>query len=331
MAGNAGVLAGVFDNLSAITRDVYLPGLVDQIYDSNPLLKRLRAKADFVNGGEAIRQPLLYAKNTAKGSYTGFDILSTDPTEKIANSVLPWSHYYVNITIAHTDLLKNMNNKVGIISLLEAELAAAELDMGDQLGTGLFDDGGDTDGIVGLRSVLGTSRTYAGINSATSGQTFWDSQEVTTTHSLADLADNTDAQYIITAFRDMMGVCTIGKDSPTIILLTQTVWNILWSEIFDKTTYFIDGMHPDLTDIGFKAFDFMGAAVVVDSHNPTGFAFVLNEKYLSLKVHPDDDFYFDDFQKPVNQRVHIAKLFWSGQLTCSNPRMNGIFTDFGAS
>ena len=67
MAGNAGTLAAVFDNLSAITRDTYLDGLIDQIYESNPLLKRLRANVDFVNGGEAIRQPLLYAKNTAKG------------------------------------------------------------------------------------------------------------------------------------------------------------------------------------------------------------------------------------------------------------------------
>ena len=328
MAGAAGLTA-VFDNLSAITRDTYLPGLVDQIYDSNPLLKRLRAKGDFVSGGEAIRQPLLFAKNTAKGSYSGFDILSTQPTEKLANSVLPWAHYYVNISIAHTDLLKNMNNKAGIISLLEAELASAELDMGDQLGTGLYDNGSDGDGIVGLREVLGTSRTYAGIDSSTN--TWWDSQEITTTLTLANLADSTTSAYIITQFRDMMGNCTIGKDFPTLILVTQAVWNVMWSEIYGKTTYFIDGLHPDLTEVGFRAFDFMGAAMVVDSHVPTGFAFFLNEKYISLKVHPDDDFFFEEFQKPTNQRVHIAKIYWSGQLTCSNPRMNGIFTNIGAS
>ena len=329
MAGNAGTLAAVFDNLSAITRDTYLDGLIDQIYESNPLLKRLRANVDFVNGGEAIRQPLLYAKNTAKGSYSGFDILSTAPAEKLANSVLPWSHYYVNVTIAHTDMLKNMNSDAGIINLLEAELASSELDMGDILGDGLYDNGSDGTGIVGLREVLGTDRTYAGIDSTT--RTWWDSQEVTTTHSLADLADATDAQYIITAFRDMWGNCTVGRDHPTLIIVTQAVWNVLWSEIYGKTTYFIDGKHPDLANAGFMVLDFMGASVVVDDHCPTGFCFFLNEKYLSLKVHPDDDFYFEDFQKPVNQRVHIAKIFWSGQLTCSNPRMNGIFTDFGAS
>jgi len=332
MAGAAG-FTSIFDNLSAITRDTYLPGLVDNIYDSNPLLKRLRMKADFQSGGEGIREQLLYAKNTAKGSYTGFDILSTAPTEKFASAILPWAHYYVNITISHTDMLKN-NNDAQIISLLEAELASAELDMGDILGDGLFDDGSDGTGIVGLRELTGTNRTYAGIDSTT--RTFWDSQEVTTTLSLANLADSTNSAYIITQFRDMWSNCGIGKDNPTLILVTQEVWNVLWSELYGKTTYFVgsnraDSPHADLANAGFQVLDFMGAPVVVDSHCPNGFAFFLNEKYLKLIVHTEDDFNFEPFQQPVNQQVNIAKLLWTGQMITSNARMQGVFTDIGAS
>ena len=329
MAGAAGFTA-IFDNLSAITKDTYLPGLIDNIYDSNPLLKRLRAKADFQSGGEGIREQLLYAKNTAKGSYTGFDILSTAPAEKFASAILPWSHYYVNITVSHTDMLKN-NSDAQVISLLEAELAAAELDMGDILGDGLYDNGSDATGIVGLRSLMGTDRTYAGIDSTTN--TWWDSQEVTTTLTLANLADSTNSGYIIAQFRDMYSKCGIGKDNPTLIIVTQEVWNVLWSEIYSKTTYFVDsaGPHGDLANAGFMVLDFMGTPVVVDSHCPAGFAFFLNEKYLKLIVHTEDDFNFEEFQKPVNQEVHIAKILWSGQLITSNARMQGVFTDIGAS
>ena len=326
MAGASGQTA-IFDNLSAITRDVYMPGLVDNIYDSNPLLKRLRAKADFVNGGEFLREQVLYAKNTSKGSYSGYDILNTAPTEKRASAVFAWAHYYVNISIARTDLLKN-NGEAAVVRYLESELKSAELDMSDQLGTGIYDNGADADGLVGLREVTGIDRTYGGIDSTT--YTWWDSQVDSDTHTRANMADSTNASFILDQFRDMWGVCTIGRDHPTIILTTQAVWDILWSQTADNGRYNFES-GAELGNIGYQVLQFNGIPVVVDSHCPNGFTFFLNENYLSLKVHPEDDFYFEPFQKPVNQSVHIAKVFWSGQLMCNNPRMQGVFSSLGAS
>ena len=227
-------------------------------------------------------------------------------------------------------MLKN-NGDAQIISLLEGFLASAELTMADQLGTGLFDDGSDGTGLVGLRELTGTDRTYAGIDSTT--RTFWDSQEITTTLSLANLEDATNSAFITDQFIDMYTRCGIGADNPTLILVTQSVWNVLWKVLFGKTTYFVDsnGPHGDLVNAGFRVLDFMGVPVVVDSHCPNGFAFFLNERYLKLIVHSDDDFNFQEFQKPVNQEVHIAKLLWTGQLITSNARMQGVFTDIGAS
>ena len=50
----------------------------------------------------------------------------------------------------------------------------------------------------------------------------------------------------------------------------------------------------------------------------------LNTKYLDFKVHSKRNFSFQDFQKPINQDARTAKIFWMGQLVCTNPRMQGM-------
>ena len=52
--------------------------------------------------------------------------------------------------------------------------------------------------------------------------------------------------------------------------------------------------------------------------------YFLNTKYLDYKVHGQRNFAFEDF-KPLEAQDSIqARLFWMGQLTCSNPRMQGL-------
>ena len=79
-----------------------------------------------------------------------------------------------------------------------------------------------------------------------------------------------------------------------------------------------------LGDAGFQTLQFKGASVVVDSNCPAGQMYFLNTKYLDYKVHSKRNFAFEDF-KPLEAKDSIqARLFWMGQLTCSNPRMQGM-------
>ena len=74
----------------------------------------------------------------------------------------------------------------------------------------------------------------------------------------------------------------------------------------------------------FSTLKFKGADVVADSHCPDGVMLFLNTKYLDFKVHSKRNFSFQDFQKPINQDARTAKIFWMGQLVCTNPRMQGM-------
>jgi hypothetical protein len=51
--------------------------------------------------------------------------------------------------------------------------------------------------------------------------------------------------------------------------------------------------------------------------------YFLNEDFLHLYYHPKEDFRMEPFQKPVNQAVQVAKVFWAGNMGTSNARMQG--------
>jgi hypothetical protein len=52
----------------------------------------------------------------------------------------------------------------------------------------------------------------------------------------------------------------------------------------------------------------------------------VNENYLQLLAHKDENFRFTGFRQPVNQNVKVAQVFWTGAMTSSNNRMHGMMT-----
>jgi len=67
--------------LLSTTLKNYRTNLVDQIFKSNATFFMLKEKGAVKEetGGERIVQPLMYAKNTTAGSYSGYDSLDTTP------------------------------------------------------------------------------------------------------------------------------------------------------------------------------------------------------------------------------------------------------------
>jgi len=52
--------------------------------------------------------------------------------------------------------------------------------------------------------------------------------------------------------------------------------------------------------------------------------YFLNTKYLDFKVHSKRNFAFDPFKRQEGNDVMQARIFWMGQLTSSNCRMQGL-------
>ena len=302
-----------YGEVGAITQKYFVPKLVDNIFKSNVLLQRAKQKwMEVIDGGAQIVQPVAYATTTAAGWYTGSDTLNTTANDQIDNAIADWTFAYANITITRSDELKN-SGKSQIINFVKAKVQLAEKTLADNLGTALYSGTTANLQFVGLETAVSSSRSYLSINDST--YSWWAAQ-----------VDSTTTTITIPALRTLIGKCTIGNDKPTVIPTTQTIYDSLYGLIQPQQRF----MDSETANAGFINIMFEGKPVVVDNKCDSGYLFALNEDYIHLFVHKDENFRFEPFIKPTNQNVSSAKVYWAGALVIDNPRMQGVFSGLTA-
>ena len=328
-----------YDALSSLTQTKMLPILVDNIFSSNPLTLKLLKNAEMLDGGTKIVTPLEYGKNSAQGFYSGYDVLSTTPSDPITTAVWDWKQGYSTITISGEEELKNAGESQ-VLSLLKSKMRNAEKSLKDLFGEKMFNTG-----VVGANDitslaydatnkanhVMNVDRSLGGLDSTT--YTWWDAGNVSAfTDPSSDgslvtwtehvtVASNEGTSYIVKDMTKAYGSVTIGNDQPDLIITTQVLYDAYEASLQSNKRFEGDA---ELANYGFNTIKFKNATVVADSHCPDGHMYFLNTKYLDFKVHNKRNFAFEGFQKPVNQDAQVAKIFWMGQLVCSNPRMQGV-------
>ena len=305
-------MALTIGQLSAITRKYHMPKLFDNIFDSNALLARIKKSGSYqsVSGGTSMEIPLAFAANSAGGWFDGADTLDTNDSDAFTAASYNWAHSYENITITDADQIKNSGSDAQVVDLVGAKTQWAEASLKDLLGTGLYNDGTTPNAISGLRAAVdSTTNTYGGIDRTTNS--WWNPQRDTTTTTLS-----------IPKMTSMYGDCRIDSDAPTVLVSQQDIWDT-YHGLLQPQERFQDSSSADG---GFKSLLFQGTPYLVDSHSPSGDLWFLNEKYLMLKYHPDKNFSFQPFARPVNQAASFGKIFWSGQFCVSNARLQGVMT-----
>jgi hypothetical protein len=298
-----------YDQISAVTQKFFIRKAVDNIFDSNPLLQRAKKKwYEKVDGGTSIMVPLNYAQASAGGWYQGSDTLTTTDNDVLTAAEYQWKQIYKTISIKRLDELKN-NSDAAMVKFVKTKVQIAEKSIMDDMGTGLYNAGTTTNAILGLRNIISTGNTVGGIAQGT--YSWWQAQvdASTTTLSLAAMQSRDQA-------------CTIGNDGPSVIMTTRALYNTYWGLLQPQQR---------LTDSetgkgGFSSLMFNGKPLIVDSHCPTSHMLFLNEEYLKLCYHPDENFRFEAFAKPIDQNVKVGKIFWAGALVTDNCRMQGALT-----
>jgi hypothetical protein len=302
-------VALTYDQISAITQKKFIPKLYDNVFDSNPLLQRAKKKwYEKVDGGERIVVPLNYAQVTASGWYSGSETLSTADNEVISAAEYQWKQLYANISINRIDELKNSGDSQ-ILSLVKQKTQIAEKTMEDKLGTGVYSSGSDPKSIIGLGSILGTGNTVGGISQTS--YSWWRAQVDASTTTLT-----------IAAMQSRFNACTVNNDAPSVIPTTRTLYNSYYALLQPQQRF----MDSETAKGGFSSLMFNGVPVIADSYATANLMAFLNEKNLMLYVHKDEDMRFEPFQKPINQNVKVAKIFWAGALGSSNNRLHGALT-----
>lgn len=299
--------------INAITKQHFIPKLVDNVMQSNALLMFLEKNKglESIDGGQDIRQPVRYARFSSRGWYAGAETQNTAYNEKKTALVFDWKQYYVNISITGLDKLKNAGeNKV--IDHVRSEVEAAEEDLKDAFGTGLYSNGStDPKSIIGLRGFLSTSATYGEISQSSESWLQAQMDTTTTVTSLAKMQERYEA-------------CRIGNEAPNLITTTETLFSAYYA-LLQPQQRFAEG---DTAKAGWKNLLFNGAVVLQDDYCPANHMIFLNTKYIKLYSHKDRKFpgEYMDFRPFFDQDAEIAKMQWAGALVCSSPRLQGAMT-----
>lgn len=308
--------------VTSIARRFIIPSVTDNVYNSNPIFFRINASnRKMVRGGTQIEAPLMYSRFASGGPYQGFDLLNVVPSDTVKNGAWDWKQHYVNVTVDGLTLIKT-DSPEAIANFIELYFAQAEMEMTENLATGLWSNGvtntKDIDGLGGAVDDGDVLVTYGGLSRTTN--TWWKSQD-----------DSSTTVLTLAALNSLFGSCGNGGRHPTIIASRQGQYNRFWAlnVVNQQFNTVPGGTDEQLAQAGFTNQLFNGVPWVVDSHvfdgaNASNSAIVmLNEDYIYWAVSPRADFYLEDFQTPVNQDAMVAKMLWAGNLVLTNCSRQG--------
>jgi len=303
--------------VEATTHNLIESGSEDNIYGSAPLFYHLRETGQITEqGGAAIQSGVIYQKIAAGGSYSGADLLNTNPTDTDTALKADWKLYYTHVVLTHHDLIRNSGENA-VVDLIQSKTKNAHLKMGDLLSTDIFSTNGDSaTGITGLRNLASTSTTHHSIT--TTDFTGW----------VADVDAASSAIALSTLEAGYLDA-TIGSDMPDIIVGNKAIYKKYWALLQSNQRF-----GGEMTASGgFKYLLFNDVPVFFDSHSPgTGagtadnWLFMLNSRHLNLVVHKNDNFLVEKIPPPANQNIRIWRLTFSGNLICRNRRTVAAFS-----
>ena len=321
--------------VNSITQELLFGPVIDNFYEGNVLLQRLKSKKKSWSTGRRLLIPIQVEDRTALGSYSGADAFDTNQEDVRQQFVIDPSQYYANLTITGIQAAANKGRE-GIVDLMTAELQSVGTALPQKMGTDLYGDGtgNNSKAITGLVAHVDDATniaTYQGL----SRNTYTTLRSTLTAQSgalsLSDIAADYDAAQR-------------GSDAPSIFVTTPAVFTIYEALItptvqnnFNPTAGRMRMTAAGLEtggavgNQGFPALAFRGVPFISDDKCTANNLYTLNENWLDLyEMSPTGEFAngtkegfaWTGWKKSINQDAIVSQLLWYGQMVGTNPRMH---------
>lgn len=298
-----------YSQINGITRDKFIPKLYDNVFNSNPLLQRLKDKAyKKLDGGLKVLAPLEYDDASASGWYSGAETMSVTDNEVFTAAAVDWCQLYASVIISGRDKMMNMGDSQ-VIDFVASKVRNAEKTMAALLSTGLYSDGTDAKSIVGLRDWVAVDQTVGGISQST--YSWWQAQ-----------VDSSTTTLTISAMQTLYHLGVLNNMQPSVAVGTKANYNRYYA-LLQPQQRFVDSQSAKG---GWTSLMFNGIPFIADTSCPANHLFFLNEEMLQLCVHKERDMYFTGFKDPINQDVEVAQVLWMGAFLSTNNRTHCKFS-----
>jgi hypothetical protein len=317
------------NTLNSITQKYVHPELADNAFTPSPALQWMTRNGRRFVGGELV-YPLVTQEETTGGAYYGDQILQTQIVDSIQPANQLWRFYYQSVAIPFTDLVINAG-PTGIVKLAKAKWQVGIASLLMKLSRALFHQSpqNTTIDIDDLMSwVATTNNVIAGIDRTQTANAFWlPNANVPVATAGTVLADDVENLY---------QQVTYGWDEPDLMLFTPQMYRSFRKSYYGQIRYNQPDQDEQAVQFGFRyhlkynnmvCFQdrFLAAVTLGNGHQA---ALMLNTKYLFPVFHPANYFDVDPFIRPSNQKVLVAQVTLTWQLSVVSPRMNGAL-DFG--
>lgn len=294
-----------FDQISAVSKRYFLPKVADNIFVGTPELKRAKEKSyKLVGGGTKIVAPLEYAMGNAQW-YSGAETLNTADVDVLTAASYDWRQISAPVTISRLDELKNMG-EAQVVDFVKAKMKNAEKSLRQSLSSAYFNAGTDPKAPVGLRAIVGTANTIGGISQ--SANSWWQGQVDSSTTTLG-----------LTALETIYMSCSEDTEQPSVAYTTKALYAKYWG-LLQPQQRFVDEASAKA---GFTSLMFNGIPVLACSNCPASHWFFVNESCIYIFAHESENMKMDDFERPRNQNVKSAMIFWAGAIGSTNNRYHG--------
>lgn len=283
-----------------------------QVYDSSPLLSRLKSKNKVsLDGGTQIQFPVRYKESGTAQAVTARQQLAYTQVETRTGGVVDYAHY-ANHALLSWDEREANSGSAKIINLMKDKYQELEEDLFEKMADDLHATTAVTNGFTPIDDIIDSADTYAGI--AVADAAAWAGIEDTTTTRLT-LYGSTGALATV------MNNATLGSKKPDLILTTRNLFSKLESLVEPQKRY----EDVEMAKIGFVNVTFHGATAVADAHCQTTYLYGLCTDEWELRVHKDYNFKSTDWRE-LDQvgfpNALVKVVTFAGNILCRNRRVN---------
>jgi hypothetical protein len=307
-------MALTYSQLNAIAQNTIDKTLTNNVYSASPVLKRFSDKAKKVSGGLQIQVPVVSSAPSGGGSYSDLDTLTISRTDNMSAAVYDWKQYYEPIRVSRLDLAKTSGD-TGKLDLVASKIKIGEMNLAENLSDGLFSDGTGNSGkdITGFEAMVSASSTYGGIAVA----------DMATWAAVVKANGGADRALTLALIQSLIGSVTDGKEAPTLLVSRQNVFD----EAYNLFTAFQRIESEEIGKLGFKSLMINGIPLVVDSHAAAKTIYAFNEEYCHMFIHKDNNMRKEHHASLETTDSMLTKVFWMGNLGCSQRRRQGKLSD----
>jgi hypothetical protein len=321
-----------WDTIRSLTHPKVAQKISDNITKQIPLIYLLNkiGHKEYENGGYNYVFPVLKEFPNVQG-YTGLQVLDSQEADPVTSAIYERKQLTVPVMLSGTKLLQNSgSDPTAIVNYIAAQIEIAEEAMKNAMASssiGIYSTLVETDmtGITGLGSILGTNAStllttglVGGLDRAT--YTWWRQQNasVTTGFSTSTSGLNAFRNLFINTFR--------GDEAPSVINTTLSTYVNLEIATTGTVTFNTPSPKTQFGDVGFEHMMFHGALVIPDANIASNTGYFMNLKYLKLIVHQERDMVIRDFIAPENQDGLLGRIYWAGNLCCTNLARQGLLS-----